>query len=90
MEIQNVYRTQGAEAYWRRHLATFRSLNEPEYQLIENFARLGDRDNAFRVMDLTFQARDHRMTQLKVNPILDPLRSDPRFDGFLRRMNRLQ
>jgi hypothetical protein len=53
----------------------------------ELFARMGDKDRALEDLALAIEQRDHRMTQLKVNPILDPLRSDPRFAELLRRMN---
>jgi tetratricopeptide (TPR) repeat protein len=52
----------------------------------ENYARSGDKKNAFEQLELAYKERDHRMSQLKVNPVWDPLRSDPHFAELLRRM----
>jgi hypothetical protein len=86
-----IYRTQGAEAFWRRDfealLAHYPPPQYPGFILVEDAARIGDKDRAFQGMTLAIQARDHRMTQLRVDPILDPLRSDPRFDEFLKQMH---
>jgi adenylate cyclase len=46
----------------------------------------GKRDKAFRLLDEAYDAHDHQMAQLKVNPAFDSLRPDPRFDALLRRM----
>lgn len=53
----------------------------------ENYARVGDKQNAFEQLDLAYRAHDHRVSQLKVNPVWDSLRSDQRFAELLRRMN---
>jgi len=51
-------------------------------------ARLGDKDRALANLAYAIKMReDHRVTQLKVNPIFDPLRSDSRFAELLLRMN---
>ena len=50
-------------------------------------ARVGDKNKAFRDLEDAIRVHDHRVSQLKVNPIFDPLRSDPRFDVLLRRLN---
>jgi len=49
-------------------------------------ASLGNKDEAFRWLDQTIDRRFGPMIYLKVNPIWDPLRSDPRFAERLRRV----
>jgi hypothetical protein len=41
-------------------------------------------------MEKAYQERSYFMAYLKVIPVADPLRSDPRFDDLLRRMGLLQ
>ena len=47
---------------------------------------LGDKDQAFFWLEKAYLDRSNYMVWLKVFPLLDPLRSDPRFDDLLRRI----
>lgn len=51
------------------------------------YAGLGDKDKAFQWLDKAYNEHSGDMNLLKVNPTWDPLRSDPRFQDLLRRMN---
>jgi eukaryotic-like serine/threonine-protein kinase len=51
------------------------------------YAGLGEKDLAFEWLDRAYNERDKGFISLKVDPPLDPLRSDPRFQDLLRRMN---
>jgi tetratricopeptide (TPR) repeat protein len=48
---------------------------------------LGNRDRAFEYLDQALAVRDARLALLKIDPKWDGLRSDPRFQAALRRMN---
>ena len=50
------------------------------------YVGLGEKDEAFQWLETCYQERDPQMTRLKVNPLFDPLRSDPRFTEFMRRI----
>ena len=50
---------------------------------------VGDRDEAFVWLDKAIEARDPIIMPIKSFPFLDPLRSDPRFQGLLRKMRLL-
>lgn len=48
---------------------------------------LGEADKAFLLLDKAFAERESDLCYLKVDPWLDPLRSDPRFKALLIKMN---
>jgi TolB-like protein/DNA-binding winged helix-turn-helix (wHTH) protein/Flp pilus assembly protein TadD len=50
-------------------------------------AGLGDRDAAFARLEEAFRDRSPMLTGAKVDPLLEPLRGDPRFANLLRRMS---
>jgi non-specific serine/threonine protein kinase len=47
---------------------------------------LGNVDRTFEALERALEEREARMIHLKVDPIFDPLRSDPRFDTLMRRV----
>jgi tetratricopeptide (TPR) repeat protein len=57
------------------------------YEVAFIYAGLGEKDQAFEWLEKAYEERDQGLSFLKVDPTLDPLRSDPRFQDLLRRMN---
>ena len=53
---------------------------------VENYAALGEKDKAFEWLDRMYEDRKGMLIWLKVDPGLDPLRSDPRFRELARRV----
>jgi serine/threonine protein kinase/tetratricopeptide (TPR) repeat protein len=58
----------------------------PPYFLASVYAGLGENDKAFALLEKGYNERDAYLTWLKVEPALDPLRSDPRFHVLLQRV----
>ncbi len=56
------------------------------YEVALVYAGLGEKDSAFEWLEKAVVVRDKGLTFLKVDPCLDPLRSDPRFQDLLRRV----
>jgi hypothetical protein len=48
---------------------------------------LGEKDQALQWLNKAYEDRSAYMVILNVDPWMDPLRSDPRFQALLRRMN---
>jgi TolB-like protein/DNA-binding winged helix-turn-helix (wHTH) protein len=48
---------------------------------------LGDKDQALTYLEQAYEEQDPALFYLKVGPFLDPLRSEPRFQELLRRVN---
>jgi hypothetical protein len=50
------------------------------------YAALGEKDKAFAELEKSFANRDWGIARLSTDPLVDPLRDDPRFKDLLRRM----
>ena len=51
------------------------------------YCRLGDKERAFEFLEQGYQERTRGLVYLQVEPQYDPIRSDPRFQDMLARMN---
>jgi len=73
-----------------RFLEDLEAASKRDYVPVLSFAvihvGLGDNDEAFRWLEKSYQERSLGIAFLKVAPIWDPLRSDPRFADLLRRI----
>lgn len=49
-------------------------------------AELGEKDKAFAELNTAYENREAILIRLRVDPRLDPLRDDPRFQGLLQRV----
>ena len=55
------------------------------YEIALVYTGLGNKDKAFQWLDAAYQAHDVGLVYLKIDPCLNPLRSDPRFTVLLQR-----
>jgi len=89
--LADAYQTSGKEGYWRWMLDYWTERAKQEYVPPTSFALiyayLGDKDQAMRWLEESYKEHEFIMTNLNVTPEWDPLRSDPRFQDLLRRMN---
>jgi tetratricopeptide (TPR) repeat protein len=59
----------------------------PSYSIAQGYVALGQLDHAIEWLERAYRERDWAMIRIGVDPAMDPLRSDPRFQSLLRRMN---
>ena len=60
----------------------------PSYSVAEIYAELGRKDEAFAWLERAYAERSPAIVNLKVEPTLNSLRSDPRYFDLLRRAGR--
>ena len=81
----------GAESYWRWKLDYWTEKAKQEYvpptEFIVIHAALGEKDQAFELLEKAYDEHEGTLWILKVSPKFDPLRDDFRFHDLLRRMN---
>ena len=89
--LGHAYAVAGKTAEARKILDDLHRLTEKQYFPPYGFALihvgLGENDEALEWLERAFQDRNSWMPYLQVEPRLDPLRSDPRFQDLLHRMN---
>jgi len=58
----------------------------PAYSFAIVYVGMGEKDQALQWLERDYQDRGIDMLSLKVDPLLDSLRSDPRFADLVRRV----
>jgi tetratricopeptide (TPR) repeat protein len=58
----------------------------PAYTLAQGYAQLGDRQQAIQWLQRAHEERDSRLVFLKVDPVFDPMRSEPKFRELMHRL----
>ncbi len=56
------------------------------YSIAEGYMRLGQKDKVFEWLDKAYEDHDSGLVSIAVEPMFDPVRSDPRFKDIVRRM----
>jgi serine/threonine-protein kinase len=71
-------------------LSKLRELEKTEpvdaFGLVGIHIALGDKERAFAELERSFEDRSFYMCYLQVDPVLDPLRDDPRFKSLVKRV----
>ncbi len=88
--LARAYATFGKRPAALKLLDDLRSVSTRRYVapfwFAEIYVGLGDKDRAFEWLERGYQEHDIMMPLMKVCPLCDPLRSDPRFASLIRRM----
>jgi len=83
-------KTLDARSFWKQRLAwaqtDLKHGRNASFDLAVAYTNLGDKDRAFQWLEKSYQEHSSWMAELKINPMNDPLRSDPRFQSLLKRM----
>ncbi|MFI5109007.1 MAG: protein kinase [Terriglobales bacterium] len=86
----NILARSGERSRALQVLEELKGVSKQKYAYSLSFARiyagLGDKDQAFAWLEKGYEERSTPLYFLKVDPIWDPLRSDPRFNDLLRRI----
>jgi serine/threonine-protein kinase len=61
--------------------------NTVNYQLAQIYAQRNDPKSAFNALGDSWTYRDPGLARLKVDPFMDPIRSDPRYEALVRKLN---
>jgi serine/threonine-protein kinase len=84
--VRESYAKNGWQGFLRMITEERLQFNSPWDNLTVFHAALGEKDKAFNELNKAYENRETFMVLLKVDPRLDPLRDDPRFQELLRKV----
>jgi serine/threonine protein kinase/TolB-like protein/Tfp pilus assembly protein PilF len=90
-ELARVYAAAGRKTEALKIISNLRQLSKRRYvspyKVAQIYVALRDFDQACAWLEKAYDERSYDLAGAKVDPTIDPLRSDPRFQDLLRRMN---
>jgi tetratricopeptide (TPR) repeat protein len=88
--LGNTYALAGKREEARKLLGQLEALSKrkyvPPFFIAAIYIGLGEKDQAFEWLEKAYQERHPHQVNLKVQPVFDPIRSDPRYADLLRKV----
>jgi TolB-like protein/cytochrome c-type biogenesis protein CcmH/NrfG len=87
LALTQAFESSGCRGVMKKQLEFYSTPSNPDYSAMSagiNSAMLGDKDQAFRFLEKAYETRQG-IIWLKVEPMLDNIRSDPRYADLMRR-----
>jgi DNA-binding winged helix-turn-helix (wHTH) protein/TolB-like protein len=88
--LEKAYRANGWQGYCRRRLELMQEHSDRFFVIPYNMARasalVGEKTEALAWLEKAYADHSDHLVLLKVDPIFDPLRPDPRFADLIRRV----
>jgi len=84
--FDKAFQTSGWHGVWREWLKRIDTVGGSTFDRALYNAQLGNKDEAFKYLEKVYEQREVWMTYLRVEPRLDPIRDDPRFQQLLKRV----
>lgn len=87
--LQRAFRSGGIHGYWRKvyELQASKAASMPIFDRAALCVRAGENDEAMRLIEQIYREHNPRTAYLASSIAFDPIRSDPRFQDVLRRLN---
>ena len=88
--LREAYAKSGWKGYWQKMLEQLREQSKRRYvsplRIALSYTRLGEKDQALEWLEKAYEEHAGGWNDLKVAPLFDSLRSEPRFKKLLRKM----
>jgi hypothetical protein len=86
--LRTAYQKHGLRGYWGESLQWRKSEKKPLDPLLEAmiYSHMGEKDKALDLLNLGYEQHADGLQFLKVEPVYDTLRNDPRFGNLLSRL----
>jgi tetratricopeptide (TPR) repeat protein len=84
--FQTAFQTSGWKGVLRERVKDFEKSFEAYFLGAGHHAHLGNKDKAFEYLEKSFQLRELWIANLQVEPRLDSLRDDPRYQELIKKV----
>ncbi len=89
--LRRAYQTGGIRSFWQKQIDLLKKKSadpyDSEYHIASRYALLNDEERALAYIEKNLNSRGSIWYALKVDPSFDSMRSNPKFQELLRKMN---
>ena len=88
--LRDAFKHSGIDGYLRKHIELLEAESKRRYVspyfIALDYAFLGEKDRIFDLLEQAYRERSSWLVEVRVDPVWDLLRSDPRYGELLHRM----